>query len=118
MKVWFNPSCSKCRTAATALDEAGADYTLRRYLEDPPTREELDEVLVALDLEPWDITRMNEQLAQDLRLADKPHDRAEWLTLLAAHPSLLQRPILVTNDGKAFVGRSPEAVAEAIDHDR
>ena len=41
MEIWLNPACSKCRTAATALDEAGIDYTVRRYLDTPPTVDEL-----------------------------------------------------------------------------
>ena len=41
MEVWFNPSCSKCRIARDQLDEAGVEYTLRRYLDDPPTEPEL-----------------------------------------------------------------------------
>ena len=48
MEIWVNPACSKCRAATSALDEAGVDYTVRRYLEDPPTREELDAVLARL----------------------------------------------------------------------
>ena len=41
--------------ALADLDAAGVDYTVRRYLDDPPTRAELEGVLAALGLEPWDI---------------------------------------------------------------
>jgi arsenate reductase (glutaredoxin) len=41
MEVWFNPACSKCRTAVADLDAAGVDYTIRRYLDEPPTRADL-----------------------------------------------------------------------------
>ena len=37
----MNPACSKCRAATAALDEAGVEYTVRRYLEEPPPRDEL-----------------------------------------------------------------------------
>ena len=37
MEIWINPACSKCRAATKAFDEAGIDYTVRRYLDDPPT---------------------------------------------------------------------------------
>ena len=60
MEIWVNPACSKCRAATAALDEAGVSYTVRRYLDDPPTREELEAVLARLDLEPWHITRTGE----------------------------------------------------------
>ena len=50
MEIWVNPRCSKCRSAVSMLDEAGAQYTVRRYLEDPPTRDELAGVLDRLRL--------------------------------------------------------------------
>ena len=65
MEIWVNPACSKCRAATAALDEAGVDYTVRRYLEEPPTRAELEEVLGRLRLEPWDITRSREATVHD-----------------------------------------------------
>jgi arsenate reductase (glutaredoxin) len=68
MEVWFNPSCSKCRIAQQELDDAGVEYTLRRYLDDPPSEAELRTALAALGLEPWDITRMSEPLAGELGL--------------------------------------------------
>lgn len=60
MEIWINPACSKCQSALSLLDEEDAQYTVRYYLEDPPTAEELDAVLRRLTLEPWDITRTGE----------------------------------------------------------
>ena len=60
MEIWLNPACQKCRTAVAALDEAGVEYTVRRYLDDPPTADELREVVARLGLEPWDIARPKE----------------------------------------------------------
>ena len=41
MEIWINPACSKCRSALSILDAEGADYTVRRYLEDVPTPAEI-----------------------------------------------------------------------------
>ena len=101
MEVWFNPSCSKCRVAREQLDEAGVEYTLRRYLDDPPTESELRAALAALGLQPWDITRMSEPLARDLGLPDMERDADVWVALLAQHPRLIQRPLVLTDDGRA-----------------
>ena len=60
MEIWVNPACSKCRAATAHLDEAGIDYTVRRYLDEPPTAEELADVLDRLGLEPWDVARPKE----------------------------------------------------------
>src|SRR5436190_14588459 len=117
MEIWINPQCSKCRSALSLLDEAGADYTVRRYLDDPPTVAELDEVLKRLGLEPWDIARTGESVAAELDLASwerKPESRQKWLEALAAHPKLIQRPIITADDGTTVVGRSPEAVQSVL----
>lgn len=114
MEVWINPACSKCAAATDLLDEAGAQYTVRRYLEDPPTAEELDAVLHRLGLEPWDVARLQEPLAAELELAQLPLDRRSWLEVMAAHPLLIQRPLITADDGTTVVGRSEEAVREAL----
>ena len=114
MQLWHNPRCSKSRQAKALLDARGADYTERRYLEDPPTEDELDAVLTALGLEPWDLARMNEPAARELGLRDLPHDRGDWIAVMADHPILIERPILVTDDGRAALGRPPEAIAALL----
>jgi arsenate reductase len=118
VEIWFNPGCSKCRAAKAALDEAGLTYTLRRYLDEPPSADDLRTTLDALGLEPWDITRTGESLAAELGVTDLPHDRETWIELLAANPSLIQRPIMVTTDGQAWVARDPETVDTAVKHAR
>ena len=114
MQLWHNPRCSKSRAAKALLDERGAAYEERRYLNDPPTPAELDAVLRALGLEPWELARMGEPVARELGLRALEHDRARWLALLAAHPILIERPILVSDDGRAVLGRPPEAIEELL----
>jgi arsenate reductase len=115
MEIWVNPACSKCAVATDLLDAAGVEYTVRHYLEDPPTADELDAVLVRLSLQPWDVARLNEPIAVELGLADMPHDRQRWLELMVANPILIQRPIITADDGTTVVGRSAEAVRTVID---
>jgi arsenate reductase len=49
-------------------------------------------------------------VAAELGLRDRPHDRADWIDVLVANPVLIERPIFVTDDGRAAIGRPPEAV--------
>ncbi|WP_181140839.1 arsenate reductase family protein [Streptomyces sp. Ru62] len=119
MEIWINPACSKCRSAISLLDAEGAEYTVRRYLEDVPSADEIRAVLDRLHLEPWDITRTQEPAAKELGLKEWPRDesaRDRWITALSEHPKLIQRPIITADDGTALVARSEEAVREAISH--
>ena len=110
MELWHNPRCTKSRQAKELLDGRGVEYTERRYLDDPPTAAELDAALTAMGKEPWEITRMGEPVAAELGLKAKEHDRAAWIEVLVANPILIERPILVTDDGRAAVGRPTEAI--------
>ncbi|WOX09200.1 arsenate reductase family protein [Streptomyces sp. N50] len=117
MEIWINPACSKCRSAVSLLDAEGAEYTVRRYLEDVPSEDEIRDVLERLGLEPWDITRTQEAVAKELGLkswAREASSRERWVAALAAHPKLIQRPIITAEDGTAVVARSDEAVRDAL----
>ena len=117
MEIWINPACSKCRSAVDLLDAEGADYTVRRYLEDVPSPDEIRAVLDRLGLEPWDITRTQEPAAKELGVKDWPRDadsRERWVSALAEHPKLIQRPIITADDGTALVARTDDAVRDAL----
>ncbi|WP_020137327.1 arsenate reductase family protein [Streptomyces sp. 351MFTsu5.1] len=117
MEIWINPACSKCRSAVGLLDAEGAEYTVRRYLEDVPSEDEIREVLGRLGLEPWDITRTQEAAAKELGLKEWVRDdssRDRWIAALAEHPKLIQRPIITADDGSAVVARSEDAVRDAL----
>ncbi|MGW5656127.1 arsenate reductase family protein [Streptomyces humi] len=117
MEIWINPACSKCRSAITLLDAEGADYTVRRYLDDVPGEDEIRSVLGRLGLEPWDITRTQEPAAKELGVKGWARDaasRERWIRALAEHPKLIQRPIITADDGTALVARTDEAVQEAL----
>jgi arsenate reductase len=117
VEIWINPDCSKCQSALSILDAERADYTVRHYLQQPPTAAELREVLRRLDLDPWHIARLGEPVAAELGIADWPRDepsRDRWVQAMAAHPSLIQRPIITADDGTATVARTPEAVRQVL----
>ncbi|MDH6110127.1 arsenate reductase [Kitasatospora sp. MAP12-15] len=117
MEIWINPRCGKCRAALNTLEAAGMKYTVRRYLEDPPNAAELEEVLGRLALDPWDITRLDEPVAKELGMREwgrEAEDRERWIAALAAHPILVQRPIISADDGHAIIARTPEAVRSVL----
>ena len=115
MEIWLNPACSKCRTAVAELDAAGVEYTVRRYLDDPPTAAELGEVVARLGLEPWDVARDKEAREEGIDLPRDPGHRDDWLAALAAHPRALQRPIITAADGTTVVGRDEDSLRRVLD---
>jgi arsenate reductase len=116
MEMWFNPRCSKCLVAKEALDEAGLTYELRYYLDEPPAADELRQVLDRLGLEPWEICRTGDAagLGVDLDLPRDASARDAWIGVMVEHPALIQRPLMVTDDGQAWVARDPDSVDAAI----
>ncbi|OUZ06415.1 arsenate reductase [Aeromicrobium sp. PE09-221] len=115
MEIWVNPACSKCRTAVSALDEAGSEYVIRRYLEDVPTVEEIEDVLGRLGLQPWDIARRPDAKKLGVELPAKEAERRDdWVRLLAENPKLIQRPIITASDGTTAVARDPETLNDII----
>jgi len=115
VEIWINPACSKCRAATKSLDEAGVTYEVRRYLDDPPTVEELSAVLDRLDLDPWHLVRHNEPEAKPLR--DLPRDaahRAAWIQAMVDTPILIQRPILTADDNTTAIARDPETLTRFL----
>jgi arsenate reductase len=118
VEMWNNPACSRCATARDTLDTAHVPYRLRPYLDQPPTVAELTDVLRRLGMAPWEACRLGEPVAGELGLAGWPRDDAavgRWIAAMVEHPELIQRPILLLDDGGAVIGRSPEALNEAVE---
>jgi len=111
--VYFNPSCSKCRTTQGILAERGVEADYVRYLETAPPRQELERVLGLLGLDdPRDMMRTGEHVYAELRLAGAGRD--ELLDAMVAHPILIERPIVIVGD-RAVIARPPERVLELLD---
>ena len=106
--LWHNPRCSKSRQTLALIEAAGVEVTLRRYLEDAPTRDEIIAARDALGLPAIKMMRTGETLFKELGLRkDSPEETL--IDAMAAHPILIERPIAFAN-GRAVIGRPPEAV--------
>lgn len=106
--VWFNPNCSKCRTVQGILADKGIEADYVRYLEQTPSREQIEAVLVQLGTgDPRAIMRTGETVYRELGLAGAERDAL--LDAMVANPILIERPIVIRGD-RAVVGRPPENV--------
>lgn len=110
--IWHNPRCSKSRQTLALLEERGADITIRTYLDDAPTVDDLQQVLTKLGVPAIEIMRTGEALFKELELS-KTDDDATLIAAMAANPKLIERPIVITQT-RAALGRPPEAVLDIL----
>lgn len=110
-EIWHNPRCSKSRQTLALLQERG-EVKIRLYLQDPPDEAEIAAALTALDLPAAKLLRRGEAAFKELGLT-KETDEAVLIKAMAAHPILIERPVVFAN-GKAALGRPPEAVLDIL----
>jgi arsenate reductase len=113
IKIYHNPRCSKSRQTLQLLKDNNIEPEIVKYLETPPTREELEQILVLLGLEPRELMRRGEKEYKALGLDDPNLTRDQLIDAMIEHPRLIERPI-VLKDGKAALGRPPENVLEIL----
>jgi arsenate reductase len=111
-QIYFNPACSKCRTAQAILVEHHIEVEVIRYLDVPPTQADLERLMELLDIDDARLMmRTGETVYAELGLDEK--GPAELLDAITENPILLERPIFVS-DGRAVIGRPPERVLELL----
>ena len=111
--IWHNPRCSKSRGTLELLRERGIEPTVVDYRENPPDARELARVLDLLGMQPRELMRCEEVEYTQLKLDDPALTREQLIAAMVAHPTLIQRPIVIAN-GKAAIGRPPVAVLEIL----
>jgi arsenate reductase len=92
------------------LAAKGVDYRLINYLEEPLSAPELKELLRSAGLRPQDAIRTNEE-AYRQHVARQNLTDEQLIQVMAKHPELIQRPIVVRGD-KAVLARPIEKLAE------
>jgi arsenate reductase len=110
--IWHNPRCSKSRAALALLEAQGHTVRIRRYLDEPPCTDELRQVRDALGLRAIEMMRAGEALFAELGLS-RDDDDARLIAAMAAHPGLIERPIVLAG-GRAAIGRPPERVLDIL----
>ncbi len=109
VRIYHNPRCSKSRATLALLEERGIAPDIVRYLDTPPSAEELNDILAMLGRSPRELIRRGESEYKELGLNDPALDDAALVAAMVEHPRLIERPIVVAG-GKAAVGRPPESV--------
>ncbi|VAX11798.1 Uncharacterized protein YfgD, not an arsenate reductase [hydrothermal vent metagenome] len=109
--IYHNPRCSKSRQTLELI--ADRNPTIIEYLKTPPTAAQLSKILDMLAMQPRDLMRKGESEYTEQKLDNSSFSRGALIAAMAEHPILIERPIVMAN-GKAAIGRPPEAVLEIL----
>ena len=110
--ILHNPRCGKSRTGLQLLYQLQEEVVVRRYLDEPLSKVEIIDLLQKLNKKPIEIIRTQEKIWKD-KFAKKTFSNSELISILAEHPILIERPILIRNE-KAVMGRPPENILQLI----
>ncbi len=113
VKIYHNPRCSKSRQTLELLNENNHEPEIVLYLETPPDKSELADIVNKLGMSVRDIIRTGEDPYKDNNLGDDSLSDDALLDAIVTDPILLQRPIVVSGD-QARIGRPPESVLEIL----
>jgi arsenate reductase len=114
VKIYHNPRCSKSRQTLQLLEQKGIQPQIIKYLDTPPDKAELERILDLLGMEPRDLMRKKEKEYKEAGLDDPNLTRGQLIQAMIDHPRLIERPIVLTDDGKAALGRPPEQVLDIV----
>ena len=100
--IYHNPACGTSRNVLAAIRAAGYEPRVVEYLKTPPSRAELARMLAAMGLGVRDILRRRGTPFEELGLDDPKLDDEALYAAIAAHPILIERPIVVSPKGTAL----------------
>lgn len=111
--LYHNPRCGTSRNALALIRERGIEPEIIEYLQTPPDKKTLKDLLKKLGMKPRELLRQREKEYEDLGLADPKVSDEKVLEAMLKHPILIQRPIVVMGE-KALLCRPAERVLEML----
>ena len=113
VKIYHNSRCSKSRGACEILSDNEVQAEVIEYLKTRPTEQEISELLRMLNMKASEIVRRGEDIFKS-QYAGKNYSETEWLSILAANPILIERPIIIKGE-KAIIGRPSGRILEFLE---
>ena len=110
--IYHNPRCTKSREGLCELENLNQTVTVRKYLEEPFTKEELLDILKKLAIKPIELVRIKEAIWIENYKGKEMSDEA-IIEAMLIHPKLIERPIVVSGD-KAVIARPKEKINELL----
>ena len=108
IEIYHNPRCSKSRQTLEILENENQDIKIIKYLDTPPTYNQLHSIIELLGIKPIDLVRKGEAIWKE-NFKGKSLSEEELISAMIENPKLIERPIVI-NNGKAVIGRPPEII--------
>lgn len=115
-KIYHNPRCSKSRQTLELLNEKKIETEIIDYLNTPPNKAEIENILAGLKMEPRELMRKGQEEYKALGLDDESLSRDDLITAMIENPILIERPIVITDKGIA-IGRPIDNVKKILTDD-
>lgn len=110
--LYHNPRCSKSREALQLLEENGETISIKKYLENPPTTQELKQLIELLGIKPIELVRIQETVWKE-NFKGKELTDEQIINAMVKNPKLIERPIVIKGI-QAVVGRPPKRVLDIL----
>ena len=111
--IWHNPACGTSRNTLAMIRATGAEPIVIEYLENPPSRAKLVELIAAAGLTPRELLRQKGTPYTELGLDDASLSDAVLVDAMLAHPILINRPLVEAPRGTRLC-RPSEVVLEIL----
>ena len=115
IKIFHNPDCGTSRNTLALIRNSGVEPEVILYLETPPSKEELQQLISDMSIPVRDVLRQKGTPYEALDLGNPQWSDDELLDFMMAHPILINRPIVVTPLG-AKLCRPSEAVLDILEN--
>jgi len=113
--IYHNPACGTSRNTLAMIRQSGVEPTIIHYLDTPPSREKLEELIRDMGIAPRDLLRRKGTPYDDLELDNPDRSDEELIDAMMAHPILINRPIVIGPKG-ARLCRPSEVVLDILEN--
>ena len=111
--IFHNPACGTSRNVLALIRNSGVEPIIVNYLETPPGRDRLVELVTAMGIPVRELLRRKGTPYDELKLDDPAWTDEQLIDFMVAHPILMNRPIVVTPLGTRLC-RPSETVLDIL----
>ncbi|UQD57324.1 arsenate reductase (glutaredoxin) [Flavobacterium sp. K5-23] len=112
IQIYHNPRCGKSRNCLAFIEDAGESFEIIKYLEQPPTFQEMVSLLKKLNFKPIELVRQKESIWIE-KFKNQEMTDDEIIQAMITNPILIERPIVIKED-KAFIARDQEKLRDLL----